>query len=173
MSSQVLTPAKRPTGEILFALLFVRVGAAGLLTAGSIPSPPSEAGIGPRAFPYIVCGMLVLVGTGIVVQVLRGKVGQAEEGEDLDVTAKTDWIALAKLVAFVVLHIFLIEPAGWPVAAAVLFSGAAWTLEAKPLWKAVLVSVAMALVLQYVFGGLLGVSLPPGPLLEGVPFFHG
>ncbi|QDY91574.1 tripartite tricarboxylate transporter TctB family protein [Arthrobacter sp. UKPF54-2] len=173
MSSHALTPTRRPTGEILFALLFVSVGAAGLLTAGSIPIPPSETGIGPRAFPYIVCGMLVLVGTGIVVQVLRGKVGQAEEGEDLDVTATTDWIALAKLVGFVILHIFLIEPAGWPVAAAVLFSGAAWTLEAKPLWKAVLVSVAMALVLQYVFGGLLGVSLPPGPLLEGVPFLHG
>ena len=173
MSSHALTPTRRPTGEILFALLFVSVGAAGLLTAGSIPIPPSETGIGPRAFPYIVCGILVLVGAGIVVQVLRGKVGQAEEGEDLDVTAKTDWIALAKLVGFVILHIFLIEPAGWPVAAAVLFSGAARTLEAKPLWKAVLVSVAMALVLQYVFGGLLGVSLPPGPLLEGVPFLHG
>jgi putative tricarboxylic transport membrane protein len=172
-SSPVATPAKRPTGEILFALVFVSVGAAGLLTAGSIPIPLSETGIGPRAFPYIVCSLLVIVGTGIVVQVFRGKVGQAEEGEDLDVNAKTDWAALAKLVGFVVLHIFLIEPAGWPVAAAVLFSGAAWTLGAKPLWKSIAVSVILALVLQYVFGGLLGVSLPPGPLLEGVPFFHG
>jgi len=118
-------------------------------------------------------GRLVLCGTGVVLQVLRGKVGQAEDSEDLDVTAKTDWVALAKLVGFVVLHIFLIEPAGWPVAAAVLFSGAAWSLDAKPLWKAIGVSVILALVLQYVFGGLLGVSLPPGPLLEGVPFFHG
>jgi putative tricarboxylic transport membrane protein len=173
MSAHATTSAKRPIGEILFALLFVSVGAAGLLTAGSIPIPPSETGIGPRAFPYIVCGLLVIVGTGIVVQVLRGKVGQAEEGEDLDVTAKTDWVALAKLVGFVILHIFLIEPAGWPVAAAVLFSGAAWSLEAKPLWRAVLISVLLALVLQYVFGGLLGISLPPGPLLEGVPFFRG
>jgi putative tricarboxylic transport membrane protein len=173
MPAHATTPAKRATGEILFALLFVSVGAAGLLTAGSIPIPPSETGIGPRAFPYIVCGMLVLVGSGIVAQVLRGKVGQAEEGEDLDVSAKTDWVALAKLVGFVVLHIFLIEPAGWPVAAAVLFSGAAWSLQAKPLWRAVVISIALALVLQYAFGGLLGVSLPPGPLLEGVPFFNG
>ncbi|MCU1511929.1 MAG: hypothetical protein JWM01_1986 [Arthrobacter sp.] len=173
MSASATTSAKRPIGEILFALVFVSVGAAGLLTAGSIPIPPSETGIGPRAFPYIVCGLLVIVGTGIVVQVLRGKVGQAEEGEDLDVTAKTDWVALAKLVGFVILHIFLIEPAGWPVAAAVLFSGAAWSLEAKPLWRAILISVVLALVLQYLFGGLLGISLPPGPLLEGVPFFHG
>jgi putative tricarboxylic transport membrane protein len=173
MPAHAITPAKRATGEILFALLFVSVGAAGFVTAGSIPIPPSETGIGPRAFPYIVCGMLVLVGSGIVAQVLRGKVGQAEEGEDLDVSARTDWAALAKLVGFVVLHIFLIEPAGWPVAAAVLFSGAAWSLQAKPLWRAVLVSIVLALVLQYVFGGLLGVSLPPGPLLEGVPFFNG
>jgi putative tricarboxylic transport membrane protein len=173
MSASATAPAKRPIGEILFALLFVSVGAAGFLTAGSIPIPPSETGIGPRAFPYIVCGLLVTVGTGIVVQVLRGRVGQAEEGEDLDVTARTDWVALAKLVGFVILHIFLIEPAGWPVAAAVLFSGAAWSLGTKPLWRAILISVVLALVLQYLFGGLLGISLPPGPLLEGVPFFHG
>ncbi|WP_459384282.1 tripartite tricarboxylate transporter TctB family protein [Arthrobacter humicola] len=172
-SAPAAAPTKRPTGEILFALVFVSVGVAGLATAGSIPIPPSETGIGPRAFPYIVCGLLVLCGAGVVLQVLRGKVGQAEDSEDLDVTAKTDWVALAKLVGFVVLHIFLIEPAGWPVAAAVLFSGAAWSLDAKPLWKAIAVSVILALVLQYVFGGLLGVSLPPGPLLEGVPFFHG
>ncbi|MEO5781035.1 MULTISPECIES: tripartite tricarboxylate transporter TctB family protein [Arthrobacter] len=173
MSSHVTTSVPRPTGEILFALVFVSVGVAGLLTAGSIPIPPSETGIGPRAFPYIVCGLLVLLGTGIVAQVLRGKVGQAEEGEDLDASAKTDWVALAKLVGFVILHIFLIESAGWPVAAAVLFTGAAWSLEARPLWKAIGISVILALVLQYVFGGLLGVSLPPGPLLEGVPFFRG
>ncbi len=173
MSVQATTSVPRATGEILFALLFVSVGVAGLLTAGSIPIPPSETGIGPRAFPYIVCGMLVLFGAGIVGQVLRGKVGQAEESEDLDAGARTDWMALAKIVGFVVLHIFLIEPAGWPVAAAVLFSGAAWSLETKPLWKAIGLSVILALVLQYVFGGLLGVSLPPGPLLEGVPFFRG
>lgn len=165
--------AKRPIGEIVFALLFVSVGSAGLLTAGSIPIPPSETGVGPRAFPYIVCGMLVLLGAGIVVQIFRGKVGHAEEGEDLDVSAKTDWLALVKLAGFVVLHIFLIEPAGWAVAAAVLFSGAAWSLGARPLWRAVGISVVLAVILQYVFGGLLGVSLPPGPLLEGVSFLHG
>src|SRR6185295_19857732 len=70
MSSLATTPAKRPTGEILFALVFVSVGVAGLATAGSIPIPPSETGVGPRAFPYIVCGMLVLCGAGIVLQVL-------------------------------------------------------------------------------------------------------
>ena len=39
MSVQVSTPAKRPTGEILFALVFVSVGVAGLLAAGSGRAP--------------------------------------------------------------------------------------------------------------------------------------
>ena len=154
--------------------MFVSVGVAGLADGGIHSDPAVGDRHRPAGLPlHRVHHAGAVRHRASSPQVLRGKVGQAEESEDLDVTAKTDWVALAKLVGFVVLHIFLIEPAGWPVAAAVLFSGAAWSLEAKPLWKAIVVSVILALVLQYVFGGLLGVSLPPGPLLEGVPFFHG
>ncbi|MFB0835169.1 tripartite tricarboxylate transporter TctB family protein [Arthrobacter halodurans] len=164
---------QRNPGEVLFALVFVVLGIAGIVLAGSIEVPELETGMGPRAFPYIVSGLLAAVGVGLVLQALRGRHGAAEEGEDVDADASIDWLTIGKLVGFVILHILLIEPAGWPVAATVLFAGAAWTLGAKPFWRSVLIAAGLSLLLQYLFGGLLGVSLPPGPLLEGIDILHG
>jgi putative tricarboxylic transport membrane protein len=164
---------QRNPGEVIFALVFVVLGIAGIVLAGSIEVPELETGMGPRAFPYIVSGLLAAVGAGLVLQALRGRHGAAEEGEDVDADASIDWLTIGKLVGFVILHILLIEPAGWPVAATVLFAGAAWTLGAKPFWRSVLIAVGLSLLLQYLFGGLLGVSLPPGPLLEGIDILHG
>lgn len=164
---------QRNPGEVLFALVFVVLGIAGIVLAGSIEVPELETGMGPRAFPYIVSGLLAAVGAGLVLQALRGRHGAAEEGEDVDADASIDWLTIGKLVGFVILHILLIEPAGWPVAATVLFAGAAWTLGAKPFWRSVLIAAGLSLLLQYLFGGLLGVSLPPGPLLEGIDILHG
>ena len=109
---------------------------------------------------------------GLVFQVLRGHRGSADEGEDVDLEAKTDWLTVGKLAGFVLLHAFLIVPLGWPVAAAILFFGAAWSLGARPWWRNLVTAIVLALVLQFVFGGLLGVSLPPG-FLEGFGVFGG
>ncbi|MGB9035138.1 hypothetical protein BLJ79_15540 [Arthrobacter sp. UCD-GKA] len=165
--------AQKNLGEVLFALVFVVLGVAGVIFAGTIEVPDLEFGMGPRAFPYIVSTLMLVIGAGLVFQALRGQLGAAEDGEDIDAEASTDWITIGKIALFVVIHIVLIEPAGWPVAAAVLFTGASWSLGAKPLWRSIMISVILALVLQYLFGGLLGVSLPRGPLLEGVEFLNG
>lgn len=165
--------AQKNLGEVLFALVFVVLGVAGVIFAGTIEVPDLEFGMGPRAFPYIVSSLLLVVGVGLVFQALRGQLGDAEDGEDIDAEASTDWITIGKLAFFVIIHIVLIEPAGWPVAAAVMFIGAARALGAKPFWRSVLIGIILALILQYLFGGLLGVSLPRGPLLEGLEFLNG
>lgn len=163
----------RPVGEVIFASVILSLGIVGFVAGAGIETPASANDIGPRAFPYLVSGMLVLLGGALIVALLRGRVGTPEEGEDIDPDVSTDWVTLLKLVGFVVVHIVLIVPLGWPVAAALLFFGAAWSLGAKPWWRNALIAVALALILQYVFAGLLGVSLPPGFLLEGVAIFNG
>lgn len=55
---------------------------------------------------------------------------------------------------------------GWPIAAAVLFGGVAWTLGAKKWCLALLTGFALGLVVFIAFGGFLGLSLPAGPLLS-------
>ncbi|TFD52544.1 tripartite tricarboxylate transporter TctB family protein [Cryobacterium sp. Hh7] len=163
----------RPVGEIVFACVILSLGVVGFMAGADIRTPPSASDIGPRAFPFVVSGLLVLIGVGLILQLLRGHVGVAEEGEDVDPSIKTDWLTVVKLVGFVIVHIVLIVPLGWPVAAAVLFFGAAWSLGAKPWWRNALTGIVLALILQFVFAGLLGVSLPAGFLLEGVAIFNG
>ncbi|MEO9246758.1 tripartite tricarboxylate transporter TctB family protein [Citricoccus nitrophenolicus] len=161
-----------PVGEMLFAVFILALGILGFVAGAGIQTPSSANDIGPRALPYLVSGALVLVGVGLVIQLLRGHRGQADEGEDVDPDIPTDWLTVAKLVGIVVVHIVLIVPLGWAAAAALLFFGAAWSLGARPWWRNALIAVIIALVLQYGFGVLLGVSLPPG-VLEGVPFLNG
>jgi putative tricarboxylic transport membrane protein len=169
------TPTGRttPVGELGFAGGVVALGVFALVRAGSIDEPLTAGSMGPRTLPYLVGGALLLAGVAVAVAVLRGHRGQAEEGEDVADVDHTDWATVGMLVALLVVHIFLIVPAGWPVAATVLFAGSAVVLGARPWWRAVLIGLALSLALQAAFAGGLGVSLPAGPLLQGVPFLDG
>lgn len=162
-----------PLGELVFAGGVVALGAFALARAHTIVEPLSAGSVGPRLFPYVVGTALVLTGLAVLVGVLRGDRGQAEESEDVAADAPTDWVTVGALVGLLALHVFLIVPLGWPVAAAVLYTGGAWVLGARPRWRAAVVGTLLALVLQAVFAGGLGVSLPPGPLLEGVSLLRG
>lgn len=170
MTSPPSTRRAIPVGELAFAGGVVALGAYALARAHTISEPISADSMGPRAMPYLVGAAMVLAGVTVIVGVFRGRLGEAEQGEDVADTEHTDWTVVATLVAILIVHIFLIVPLGWPVAAAFLFAGCAWTFGAKPRWRAVLIGAVLALVLQAVFAGGLGVSLPAGPLLEGVPF---
>ena len=162
-----------PVGELGFAGGVAALGAFALVRAGSINEPITAGSMGPRVLPYMVGGALVLSGLAVVAAVLRGRRGEAEQGEDVADDEHTDWVIVGMLVALLLVHVFLIVPAGWPVAATVLFGGSAIVLGAKPWWRAVAIGLLLALVLQAAFAGGLGVSLPAGPLFEGVSFLRG
>jgi putative tricarboxylic transport membrane protein len=168
-------PADRavPAGELGFAGGVVALGVFSLVRAGSINEPVTAGSMGPRVLPYVVGAALVLSGLAVAAAVLRGHRGEAEQGEDVADDDHTDWVTVGLLVGMLLIHIFLIVPVGWPFAAAVLFGGSAIVLGAKPWWRAVVIGLLLAFVLQAAFAGGLGVSLPAGPLLEGVSFLGG
>ena len=155
----------RVTGELIFALLifglglYVLVGSFGIRVTGS-------ARVAPTVFPTVVSVLLLVSSVAVAIGVLRGRLGDAEESEDADATAPTDWLTLAKIVGIVVAHILLIGLVGWWIAAGLLFFGVAWSLGAKRWWVALLVGLGVGLAVQLVMGRLLGLSLPPGPLLS-------
>ncbi|MCP2032591.1 putative tricarboxylic transport membrane protein [Okibacterium sp. HSC-33S16] len=160
------SPAPRSKlGEYIFAALALALGIFVFVGAFSIRVPGAGTQVGPRVFPFLVGTILIVSAAMVVVDVIRGRLADLEEGEDIDSAAKTDWITLAKITAFVVAHIALIELIGWPFAAAVLFGGVAWSLGAKRWWMALVIGLALGLVIYVLFGGLLGLSLPSGPLL--------
>lgn len=152
-------------GEYLFAGLALALGVFVFVGAFSIRLPGAGTQVGPRVFPFLVATILVISAAMVLIGVVRGHLAELEEGEDVDTHAKTDWITLAKITGFVVAHIALLEPIGWPFAAAVLFGGVAWSLGAKRWWVALLIGLALGFAVYLLFGGLLGLSLPSGPLL--------
>ncbi|MEU4360890.1 tripartite tricarboxylate transporter TctB family protein [Promicromonospora sp. NPDC023987] len=164
---------RRRWGELVLALATTALGTYVLVAAGSITVPGSTNTLGPRAFPYLVGGMLVVAGVVLVFLVLSGRAGEEEGGEDVDPNVRTDWLTVVLIVAILVVHVFAINVIGWPFAAAILFAGAAVVLGARPWWRAAVAGLVLGLVIQVIFGGLLGLSLPAGPLLEGVPFLRG
>ena len=172
--ARVPRSARPPIGEYAFAALCAALGVYAIVGAGFIRVPPGSASVlGPRVFPYGVGVLLLAAAVAVIVQVARGHRGVPDEGEDVDPDAPTDWLTGATLIGFVLSQLVLIERAGWPIAVAVLFGGAAWSLGARRWWVALLVGLGLGLVTQLVFGGWLGLSLPAGPLLDWIPIFNG
>lgn len=160
-------------GEYLFVAFTVTLGVVSIVGALGIGHSGSADTMGPRSFPMLVGILLIGSGLMALVDLLRGRRGQADDGEDIDLSVKTDWLVVVKLVALFVVHSVLITVLGWWLAAAVLFIGAAWALGAKKPIRVILIGLGLALLLQLAFGVGLGLSLPPGPLLDWIPLFRG
>ena len=111
--------------------------------------------------------MLLVCAVALAVNVLRGGHGEAEEGEDIDLTAPTEWRVVLPLVAAFVANILLIDVLGWVISGAMLFWGSAWALGSRHLVRDAVISVVLSLVTFYGFYVGLGILLPAG-LLDGV-----
>ena len=71
------------------------------------------------------------------------------------------------MLVSLVLFIALLRPAGWIIAAALLFWGVSYALGARrPIFDAS-VALVMSSLIQLIFGAGLGLNLPAG-FLEGV-----
>jgi len=150
-------------GELVFASLVIALGVFTVIGVFTIRIPVGNR-VGPTAFPVMVAVILLGAGLAVLIGVLRGRYGSPDESEDTDPNARTDWLTILKIVALVVAQLLLIEVIGWTLSAALLFGGIAWVLAAKRWWLGFVVGFVLGLAIQIVFGELLGLSLPLGPL---------
>jgi putative tricarboxylic transport membrane protein len=155
-------------GEAAIPVAFLALGVFTLVETTTISVPGSTNVVGPRAFPYAVGVLLIAAAGMLAASLLTGHHGHAEEGEDVDTAAGTDWATVAKLVGSFAALVVLVEPLGWPIAATLLFAGTAWALGAR-FWRALVIGAVLNLLIQWLFTQVLGLFLPAGPL-EGVPF---
>ena len=154
--------------ELGVALLLGVVGVVVLVDAAGIHAPYSQADpVGPRTVPFLVAGLLLVCAAGLAVNVLRGGHGEAEEGEDVDLTAPTEWRVVLPLVGTFVANVLLIDVLGWVISGALLFWGSSWALGSRHPVRDVVISLALSLATFYGFYLGLGVLLPAG-VLEGV-----
>jgi putative tricarboxylic transport membrane protein len=123
--------------------------------------------VGPKPMPILLGVLLIVVALFYAVDVARGGTGEAEEGEDIDLSTKVDWRTIGLLIAAFAVNAVLIEPLGWVISGALLFWGSAFALGNRHHFRGLAIGVALSLVTFYAFAVGLGVNLPAG-ILQGI-----
>lgn len=164
----LLSQRLKGRSELGIALLLGAAGAVVLVDAAGLVTPYSQSDpVGPRTVPYIVAALLIGCAVLLAVNVLRGGRGEAEAGEDIDLTHPSDWRTVLPLVGAFLANVLLIDAAGWVISGTVLFWGSVWALGSRHYLRDGLVSLALSLLTFYGFYLGLGIALPAG-LLEGI-----
>ncbi|MFI9822625.1 tripartite tricarboxylate transporter TctB family protein [Streptomyces sp. NPDC052013] len=156
----------RDHSELGVSALLLVLGVLVLTDALTMDVDLTQRGpVGPRTVPLVVGAGLLLVAALLAVDVLRGGRGQAETGEDIDLSEPADWRTVLLLAGVFLGAAVLIGPLGFPVAGALLFWGAAYALGSRRVDRDPLIAAVVSLVTYVVFNNLLGVPLPGGPLM--------
>jgi putative tricarboxylic transport membrane protein len=161
-------PSKRQwAGKSALIMPALLLGFGGFLVYGIIDMEIADDSeiFGPKAFPALTAGFCFLVAALLVISILRNpEIPEPlldEHGQPIQALA-SNWraagITIGSFVAFAVLLI----PAGWIIAGAVVFWGVAVGLGGTKYLRNLLIGLAMSSIVQLVFAGMLGLSLPPG-----------
>lgn len=158
----------RDRSELGFAALLGAVGVLVFVDASGLHQPESRADqVGPAVVPYCVAVLLIACAAWLAVEVLRGHRGEAEEGEDIDLSHPIAWRTVVPLLAVLLGNVLLIDLLGWVISGALLFWGTVWSLGSRHYVRDAVVAVSLALATFYGFYSGLGIPLPAGPL-QGV-----
>ncbi|MBA4865105.1 tripartite tricarboxylate transporter TctB family protein [Streptomyces sp. PSKA54] len=156
----------REHSELGVCALLLALGVLVLTDALTMDVDIAQRGpIGPKTVPMVVGIGLLVIAALLAVDVLRGGSGQAETGEDIDLSEPADWRTVLLLAGVFLATAVLIEPLGFPVAGALLFWGAAFALGSRRIDRDPLIAAGLSLITYVVFNNLLGVPLPGGPLM--------
>lgn len=137
---------------------------------------------GPQFFPALIIALLYLFAVLMAIGILRKPQLPEDIHSDLRTTeirvipkgrsyprlpAYSDWSRVAWAVGGFAAFILLLQPAGWILAAGLLF----WTMarafaSPRPV-RDILVALSFSSVLYLVFAGLLSVNLPTGAIFGG------
>jgi putative tricarboxylic transport membrane protein len=149
-------------GELAFAGSLLILGIIVVFDTANMLVPPASGTVGPQIFPYLVSGFLILVSLGIIVQVLRGNLGQPEGTEFGETIEKTDFKTLLLVAGSMATYPLLIERAGFIVATTVVFFGVSFAFGAKNVVKNLIISVIFSAIVYFSFTRGLNVNLPSG-----------
>ncbi|HEV7931065.1 MAG TPA: tripartite tricarboxylate transporter TctB family protein [Actinomadura sp.] len=158
----------RGHSEYGVAAFLLAVGVLVLTDTARISTDFTQRGpVGPKAVPTVVGVLLVVIAVLLAVDVMRGGRGEAEGGEDIDLSHPSDWRTIALLAGAFLANAALIERAGWPISGALLFWGCTYALGSRHLVRDALIALALSAGTYLLFARGLGIGLPAGPL-EGV-----
>lgn len=158
----------RGRAEYVVCAFLALLGVVVLANTAMVHAPPnSNDPAGPQLMPFLVGGALVVLAAALAAAIHRGDHAVGEEGEDVDLNAPMDVRTVLLLVATFVVHIALIDWAGWVIAGGLLFYGAAFALGSRHYVRDLLIAAALGLLTFYAFVVGLGLNLPAG-ILQGI-----
>jgi putative tricarboxylic transport membrane protein len=158
--------------ELVLALGVVILGGLVVWQTTEIRLTPVNSRVGPRIIPYIVGIGLIVTGCWLAFEVLRGRLGNPEGGEDAedaDASLPTDWTTLTIVGAALVVYLLLIERAGFIIASSLLFFGAAFGMGSRRIVRDAAIAVVLSVGAYVLFTEGLSLRLPKGWLSFG-PF---
>jgi putative tricarboxylic transport membrane protein len=154
--------------ELGVALFLLALGVLVLIDAAGIPETAGQTGpVGPKAVPFVLGGALVLLSILLAIDVLRGRHGEQEMGEDVDLSHGSDWRTVLILIGAFLANVVLIERLGWAISGAILFFGTAFALGSRHYIRDALIAIALSVGTWYLFALGLGIELPVG-VLKGI-----
>lgn len=117
---------------------------------------------GPKAFPWITAIGCFIVAALLAISIIANPEIPEPDEEGSAADLSSNWRAVAITVGSFVAFAVLLEPAGWIIAAAVVFWGLTVGLGNTRYVFNLLIGLAASSIMQLVFAGMLGLNLPPG-----------
>lgn len=159
MSSSSLKGAK---GELVFTSSLLVLSLVVLYDSITLVESGINAVVGPRAFAIGVGAFMLLLTSLQVIAVLRGDRGEPEGIEGGEVREKSNWKALAIIIAGIAYHILTLELLGFIVATIPLFIAVAYALGERRWIRLIIVAVALPVATFFLFTEGLQLQLPVG-----------
>jgi len=151
--------------DLAVGCFVVLLGLLCLWQAMAIPVTPLYAQVGPKFMPYLIGGMVTLLGLGLTASALRG--GWSRDLPDVREAPPTNWRALGLLGAGLVANLVLIDTLGFVFAATAQFVLVAAAFGSRRPGRDLLIGLAVTLGAFLAFDKLLGVNIGAG-ILEGI-----
>jgi putative tricarboxylic transport membrane protein len=158
---------KHGKSELAFAGSLFLLGIFVAWDTSRMEIPQGSSIVSPQTFPYMVAAFTSFVGLGLILDVLRGNHGTPDGDEPGDPLIPVNYKTLLIVAAAIVLHVVLLQTAGYIVAATVCFSGVAYGFGSRKIFKDFLVSLAFSVIVYVSFTRGLNINLPSG-FFEGM-----
>jgi putative tricarboxylic transport membrane protein len=143
-----------------------------ILGAFSIPNPALKQQVGPSVFPKVVGFLMLLLSLIYMAEQFLGlgKGKKTDEkraeiiGAEAEVEQKADLRNMGLIILIMILYALLFETLGYAITTFLAFMGGVLVLDRKHLVRDVVIGLIASFGLQIIFGSLLNVNLPAGPL---------
>jgi putative tricarboxylic transport membrane protein len=154
---QVIVKTQR-SADIVVGCFLAVLGILVLIAASQIRGGMEER-LPPRTLPYTVGGGILAGGVILAFKSWRFGKDVPIKWPDRGATVR---IAVCLLVT--ALYVLVMTPLGFPLSSGIYVAFSIWYLKRSAVWTAVITGIVTGVLSYYVFGELLGLSLPIGTI---------